>query len=155
MTVTACCKMYSAVKIYMDVILIQSNSIYIRATWSSNITFNIILQFPYSSCWQLQKFSTKPLIYDHCGLQTRILWQCIKRPSLPHMLQPRSVPLLPCISIDPGSQAASYSPPAGKCLVWHMVPLESKKHITPGTSQPENNYKCTFIPLATSSGLIK
>ena len=141
--------------ICMDVILIQLNSIYIPATWSSNITFNIILPFPYSSCWQLQKFSTKPLVYDHCGLQTRILWQCIKRPSLPHMLQPRSVPLLPCISTDPGSHAALYSPPAGKCLVWHTVPLESKKRITPGTSQPENNYKCTFIPLATSSGLIK
>lgn len=71
------------------------------------------------------------------------------------MLQPRSVPLLPCISIDPGSQAASYSPPAGKCLVWHTAPLESKNRITPGTSQPENNYDYTFISLANFFGLQK
>jgi len=67
--------MYRAMKICLDIIRYSP----IHFTSPSNITFNNILPFPYSSCWQLQMFSTKPHVYDHCGLQTRILQHCIKK----------------------------------------------------------------------------
>jgi hypothetical protein len=73
---------------------------------------------------------------------------CIKTPaSHPYMLHPRSIPLLPCISIDPGSQATTYSPPAGKCVVWHTMPSGSNERLHPGISQPK---KITNIHLSAN-----